>query len=74
MQRLLQNEWVSTITAVGTGGGTAVGISMQTINIGVAVIGAVCAVVSTIAAIYFHNKNYKVNLKRLENDIEKSND
>jgi hypothetical protein len=68
MQRLAQNEWLATVTAVGTGGGTAAGVSMDTITITVGVIGAFCAVASTIAAIYFHNKNYKINAARLEDE------
>lgn len=68
MQRLMQNEWVATITAVGTGGGTAAGMSMDAITVGVGIIGGLCAIISTIAAIYFHNKNYKINLSRLEDE------
>lgn len=68
MQRLMQHEWVATITAVGTGGGTAAGMSMDAINVGVGIIGGTCAIVSTVAAIYFHNKNYKINARRLEDE------
>ena len=70
MQRLAQNEWLATITAVGTGSGTAAGMSMEVITVGVALVGAFCAVASTIAAMYFHNKNYKVNLRRLCDERE----
>ena len=70
MQRLAQNEWVATLTAVGTGGGTAMGVSLDTIHLTVALIGASCAVISTIAAIYFHHRNYKINRQRLLDEQE----
>ena len=70
MQRLAQNEWLATATAVGTGTGTAAGMGMDVITIGVAIVGATCAIVSTFAAMYFHHKNYKVNLQRLCDERE----
>ena len=70
MQRLMTNEMVATFTAVGTGGGTAAGMGMDTIHIGVGVVGALCAIISTVAAIYFHNKNYHINEDRLKEEKE----
>ena len=61
----MQNEWVATVTAVGPGGGTAAGMSMDVVTIAVGVVGATCAIASTIAAIYFHSRNYKINQARL---------
>ena len=65
MIKIIPIEWVATATAVVTGSGTAAGISLNSITIGVALVGAFCAVCSTIAAIYFHHKNYKINEARL---------
>lgn len=68
MQHLLQPQWLSTITAVGTGGGTAVGMSTEVIQVTTATIGALCAIITTGFAIYFHYKNYKLNKEKLEID------
>jgi hypothetical protein len=62
----MSTHWLSTVTAVGTGGGTAVGVAMDYVGVAVAVIGATCAIISTAASLYFHQKNYRLNKKRLE--------
>jgi hypothetical protein len=74
MQRLLQPDWVATFTAVGTGGGTAYGMSMEVFNAIVGGVGAACAVISTIAAIYFHRKNTRINAERLADEKQWHNE
>ena len=48
--------------AVATGTTTAAGSAMDLIPVVTACIGAACAVITTIVAIYYHRKNYNVNL------------
>jgi hypothetical protein len=56
MQRLYS------LAAVVTGGGTAAGTATHLIPLVTGVIGATCAIITTVAALYYYNKNYKLNL------------
>ena len=54
--------------AVASGSGTAAGTMADIIPLAAAVIGATCAIITTVAAIYYHRKNYKLNLERVNKD------
>lgn len=51
-------EQLYTSAAVATGTVTAVGTITETITLAVALIGALCAITSTVAALYYGRKNY----------------
>ena len=48
--------------AVVTGSGTAAGTAMDLIPVITAIVGATCAVITTCVAIYYHRRNYNLNL------------
>jgi hypothetical protein len=66
MQRILNDPMIATLAAVGSGGGTAALTIAQLIPVVASIIGATCAIVSTIAALVYHRRNYKINKQRSE--------